>query len=167
MLTSADFRARNNIVFEAPIISASAAPGQWPVTPTEFKDVVDLNHNNSVDYTLKTASGGGDAFATLFCNEPALGASYGSIKDLAGQLQKEVVTQDDMQDCGANFPYSRYSFDGYNGAYYGNGGQSVSSTETLGQLKDKILSDIQGGVGAKWAFDCNKNTFILYTPKAA
>lgn len=172
MITAADFRARNNIVFEAPLLQDSQVQLNvkhgWTVPNADFTNLIDLNGNGKVDFTNTQQFPNGDRSAVdtyLTATEPSLNTTYAAIKELAGQKGTEVLTQDDVQDPGVTFQQTKYHLTNYGGS---NVTQYIASkTESLEQLKEDLAANLKGAVGAKWAFDCNANTFVLYTPKNA
>jgi hypothetical protein len=166
-LTSQEFRKHNEVIFEGKILNQKEAkPGTWPVRPTLFEDVIDINCNNKIDTHVSTNKPDpAVVVADVISGEPSLKATYKSVKKVANEIGKEVVTQDDIKDFGVSWNFSRWTYNGWSNVYKGSGAQSVKKEMSIEDFMYDLTAQMQDAVGVKWAFDCNKNSFIIYKPK--
>src|SRR5207248_2528666 len=93
---------------------------------------------------------------------PSLNVKYSDIKQLAGQKSKEVLTADDMSDPGVTWQQTQYHLSYDEGSYSKQ--YEAAKTSTLQELTADVAAGMKGAVGARWAFDCNTNSFLLYVP---
>jgi len=157
-ITSADFRSRNEILFQSKILAHTG----WNFTAncgaTHYRvgdfDVIDLNKNGKADTEYQKT--GWTTYRQKF-TEPSLVHGFDKIKEYAQRNQAEVVTQDDIRD-----------------PLIETGGMSGGTTVFT---KDELIHENQRGLGtlvdqlepfeknAKWAIDVTTQEFVLYKPR--
>lgn len=170
MLTSAQFRAQNTILLDAPILIKPKVKTAFPIESAQFGDSIDLNGDGSLDHRITMKS----EYLTKSCiidsTEPQLMQNFVGLKRQALGLNKAVLTELDIQAprLANSFHVSvelRHPLD--TGVNYATGAPKISSKgqTTLNQFVDDWSTTHQGAFGAKWALDFDSNSFLIYRPK--